>query len=323
MNKYFTACVLLSLSILINITAQTGQPNGKYVLVIHGGAGGVDAAMPDSIKSIYYSSLEEALKIGEKILKENGTSLDAVEQVIRYLEDNPYFNAGKGAVLTSAGEAELDASIMNGEDLSCGAVSNVKTVKNPISLARKVMEKTRHVMLTSEGAEKFAAEINLEIVEKDYFITPRVKNNYEKGIKQLIEEKKGTVGVVALDKKGNLAAGTSTGGMMLKMPGRVGDSPIIGAGTYADNRTCAVSCTGRGEQYIKHAVAFNVSALMLYKNLPLAEAVNEIFTERLNPDDGGLIAVDKDGNYVMHYNTQSMFRGVVTSGGVFETKIWE
>jgi beta-aspartyl-peptidase (threonine type) len=218
MNKYFTACVLLSLSILINITAQTGQPNGKYVLVIHGGAGGVDAAMPDSIKSIYYSSLEEALKIGEKILKENGTSLDAVEQVIRYLEDNPYFNAGKGAVLTSAGEAELDASIMNGEDLSCGAVSNVKTVKNPISLARKVMEKTRHVMLTSEGAEKFAAEINLEIVEKDYFITPRVKNNYEKGIKQLIEEKKGTVGVVALDKKGNLAAGTSTGGMMLKMP---------------------------------------------------------------------------------------------------------
>jgi len=323
MNKYFAACVLLSLSILINITAQTGQPNGKYVLVIHGGAGAVDATLPDSIKNFYYSSLEEALKIGEKILKENGTSLDAVEQVIRYLEDNPYFNAGKGAVLTSAGEAELDASIMDGKDLSCGAVSNVKTVKNPISLARKVMEKTPHVMLTSEGAEKFADEINLELVEKDYFITPRVKNNYEKGIKRLIEEKKGTVGVVALDKKGNLAAGTSTGGMMLKMPGRVGDSPIIGAGTYADNRACAVSCTGRGEQYIKHAVAFNVSALMLYKNLPLAEAVNEIFTERLNPNDGGLIAVDKDGNYVMHYNTQSMFRGVVTSGGVFETKIWE
>ncbi|HPI37122.1 MAG TPA: isoaspartyl peptidase/L-asparaginase [Ignavibacteriaceae bacterium] len=323
MNKYFAACVLLSLSILINITAQTGQPNGKYVLVIHGGAGAVDATLPDSIKNFYYSSLEEALKIGEKILKENGTSLDAVEHVIRYLEDNPYFNAGKGAVLTSAGEAELDASIMDGKDLSCGAVSNVKTVKNPISLARKVMEKTPHVMLTSEGAEKFAAEINLELVEKDYFITPRVKNNYEKGIKRLIEEKKGTVGVVALDKKGNLAAGTSTGGMMLKMPGRVGDSPIIGAGTYADNRACAVSCTGRGEQYIKHAVAFNVSALMLYKNLPLAEAVNEIFTERLNPNDGGLIAVDKDGNYVMHYNTQSMFRGVVTSGGVFETKIWE
>jgi len=323
MNKYFAACVLLSLSILINITAQTGQPNGKYVLVIHGGAGAVDATLPDSIKNFYYSSLEEALKIGEKILKENGTSLDAVEHVIRYLEDNPYFNAGKGAVLTSAGEAELDASIMDGKDLSCGAVSNVKTVKNPISLARKVMEKTPHVMLTSEGAEKFAAEINLELVEKDYFITPRVKNNYEKGIKRLIEEKKGTVGVVALDKKGNLAAGTSTGGMMLKMPGRVGDSPIIGAGTYADNRACAVSCTGRGEQYIKHAVAFNVSALMLYKNLPLADAVNEIFTERLNPNDGGLIAVDKDGNYVMHYNTQSMFRGVVTSGGVFETKIWE
>jgi beta-aspartyl-peptidase (threonine type) len=267
--------------------------------------------------------LQTALKIGEEILSSGGSSLDAVEKVIRYLEDNPDFNAGRGAVLTSEGKAELDASIMDGKDLSCGAVSNVKTVKNPISLARKVMENSPHVLFTSEGAESFAKQMNLEMVENEYFITPVVREKFEQRKKTTENDKKGTVGAVALDKLGNLAAGTSTGGMMLKMPGRVGDVPIIGAGTYADNRACAVSCTGKGEQYIRHAVAFNVSALMLYKKITLSEAVKEIFTERLRPNDGGIIAVDKDGNYIMHYNTKSMLRGVVNSEGVFEAKIWE
>lgn len=323
MKKLFPFFIFLMFITTMFVTAQSETAKQKYVLVIHGGAGGTDRNMPDSLKNIYLSSLQTALRIGEEILSKGGSSLDAVENVIRYLEDNPDFNAGRGAVLTSEGKAELDASIMNGKDLSCGAVSTVKTIKNPITLARKVMENSPHVLFTSEGAESFAKQMNLEIVENEYFVTPVVREKFEQRKKTKQDDKKGTVGAVALDKSGNLAAGTSTGGMMFKMPGRVGDVPIIGAGNYADNRTCAVSCTGKGEQYIRHAVAFNVSALMLYKKLSLSDAVNEIFTERLKPNDGGLIAVDKDGNYVMHYNTKSMFRGVVNSEGVFETKIWE
>jgi beta-aspartyl-peptidase (threonine type) len=323
MKKFFLFCIFLLFITNICLNAQSVDTKGKYVLVIHGGAGGTDVNIPDSLKNIYLSSLQTALKIGEEILSSGGSSLDAVEKVIRYLEDNPDFNAGRGAVLTSEGKAELDASIMDGKDLSCGAVSNVKTVKNPISLARKVMENSPHVLFTSEGAESFAKQMNLEMVENEYFITPVVREKFEQRKKTTENDKKGTVGAVALDKLGNLAAGTSTGGMMLKMPGRVGDVPIIGAGTYADNRACAVSCTGKGEQYIRHAVAFNVSALMLYKKITLSEAVKEIFTERLRPNDGGIIAVDKDGNYIMHYNTKSMLRGVVNSEGVFEAKIWE
>lgn len=323
MKKLFPFFIFLMFITTMFVTAQSETAKQKYVLVIHGGAGGTDRNMPDSLKNIYLSSLQTALRIGEEILSKGGSSLDAVENVIRYLEDNPDFNAGRGAVLTSEGKAELDASIMNGKDLSCGAVSTVKTIKNPITLARKVMENSPHVLFTSEGAESFAKQMNLEIVENEYFVTPVVREKFEQRKKTKQDDKKGTVGAVALDKSGNLTAGTSTGGMMFKMPGRVGDVPIIGAGNYADNRTCAVSCTGKGEQYIRHAVAFNVSALMLYKKLSLSDAVNEIFTERLKPNDGGLIAVDKDGNYVMHYNTKSMFRGVVNSEGVFETKIWE
>lgn len=323
MKKLFPFFIFLMFITTMFVTAQSETAKQKYVLVIHGGAGGTDRNMPDSLKNIYLSSLQTALRIGEEILSKGGSSLDAVENVIRYLEDNPDFNAGRGAVLTSEGKAELDASIMNGKDLSCGAVSTVKTIKNPITLARKVMENSPHVLFTSEGAESFAKQMNLEIVENEYFVTPVVREKFEQRKKTKQDDKKGTVGAVALDKSGNLAAGTSTGGMMFKMPGRVGDVPIIGAGNYADNRTCAVSCTGKGEQYIRHAVAFNVSALMLYKKVSLSDAVNEIFTERLKPNDGGLIAVDKDGNYVMHYNTKSMFRGVVNSEGVFETKIWE
>ncbi|MFA4922894.1 MAG: isoaspartyl peptidase/L-asparaginase [Ignavibacteriaceae bacterium] len=300
-----------------------GQTTGKYVLVIHGGAGGMDEQMPDSLKKEYLASLDEALEIGNLILASGGSSIDAVEAVLKYLEDNPLFNAGKGAVLTSEGIAEMDAAIMSGKDLSCGSVTGVKTIKNPVTLARAVMEKSPHVFLSGEGAEKFAGEVGIQKVNPKYFIE---ENRYEKWIKELNEikkKKKGTVGAVALDKFGNLAAATSTGGMSMKKPGRVGDAPVIGAGTYANNKTCAVSCTGWGEKFIKNTVAFNVSAMMEYKNMSLRDAANEMIHKRLSPNDGGLIAVDKDGNFTLQFNTKSMLRGFVTSEGKREVKIWE
>lgn len=296
------------------------QTTGKYVLVIHGGAGGMDELMPESLKQEYLSSLNKALEIGENILANNGTGIDAVEKVINYLEDNPLFNAGKGSVLTSEGKAEMDAAIMSGKDLSCGSVTGIKRIKNPISLARAVMEKSKHVFLAGEGAEKFAKEVGFKLVNPKYFI---VENRYELWLKEIKKKKKGTVGAVALDKFGNLAAATSTGGMSMKKPGRVGDVPIIGAGTYANNKTCAVSCTGWGEKFIKNTVAFNLSAMMEYKNMSLHDAANEMINKRLSPNDGGLIAIDKDGNFTLQYNTKSMLRGYVTSDGKKEVKIWE
>jgi len=299
------------------------QTTGKYILLIHGGAGGMDENMPDSLKQEYLSSLNKALEIGEKILANNGTSIDAVEKMINYLEDNPLFNAGKGSVLTSEGKAEMDAAIMSGKDLSCGSVTGIKKIKNPVSLARAVMEKSQHVFLASEGAEKFAKEVGFKSVNPKYFI---VENRYDKWKKEkndIKKKKKGTVGAVALDKFGNLAAATSTGGMSMKKPGRVGDAPIIGAGTYANNKTCAISCTGWGEKFIKNTVAFNISAMIEYKNMSLSDAANEMIHKRLNPNDGGLIAVDKDGNFTLQFNTKSMLRGFVTSDGKREVKIWK
>ncbi|MFA6979650.1 MAG: isoaspartyl peptidase/L-asparaginase [Ignavibacteriaceae bacterium] len=295
------------------------QTTGKYVLVIHGGAGGMDENMPDSLKQEYLSSLNKALEIGEQILASGGTSIDAVEKVINYLEDNPLFNAGKGAVLTSEGKAEMDAAIMSGKDLSCGSVTGIKKIKNPVSLARAVMEKSSHVFFSGEGAEKFAKEVGFKSVNPKYF---SVENRYEIWLKEIKKKKKGTVGAVALDKNRNLAAATSTGGMSMKKPGRVGDAPIIGAGTYANNKTCAVSCTGWGEKFIKNTVAFNVSAMMEYKNMCLSDAVNEMIHKRLNQNDGGLIAIDKDGNFTLQFNTKSMLRGFLTSDGKKEVKIW-
>lgn len=299
------------------------QTTGKYVLVIHGGAGGMDENMPESLKQEYLSSLNKALEIGQQVLSNDGTAIDAVEKVINYLEDNPLFNAGKGSVLTSEGKAEMDAAIMNGKDLSCGSVTGIKRIKNPISLARAVMEKSKHVFLAGEGAEKFAKEVGFKFVNPKCFLT---ENRYDKWLKEKNEikkKKKGTVGAVALDKNGNLAAATSTGGMSMKKPGRVGDVPVIGAGTYANNKTCAVSCTGWGEKFIKNTVAFNVSAMMEYKNMSLTDAANEMINKRLNPNDGGLIAVDKDGNITLQFNTKSMLRGFVTSDGKKEVRIWE
>lgn len=313
--------LLCGLLVLAQPDKNAGQ-SPRYVLVLHGGAGGWSRdVFKDSIKLIHKAGIERALKAGTDILNAGGSSLDAVETAVRILEDDPLFNAGRGAVLTSEGVAELDASIMNGKDKSAGAVASVTKIKNPISAARAVMEKSPHVLLSAAGAEKFAGEHGLELVENSYFITGETKEILRK--RKETEEKKGTVGAVALDKNGNLAAATSTGGMMFKMPGRIGDAPIIGAGNYADNRTCAVSCTGRGEKYIKNAVAFHISALMEYKGFSLSQAVDYVMDTKLEKGDGGVISVDKDGNFYMKYTTAGMIRAAANSEGVWEIKIWD
>ncbi len=322
------ARTLMAVVLLILVSAgaygqpQVGTPRGtSYTIVIHGGAGTIDESMPDSVKQAYLGALAQALEIGKAVLAKGGTSLDAVEQVLRYFENDPKFNAGIGAVYTADTSHELDASIMDGRDLSCGAVAAVRHIAHPISLARLVMEKSPHVLLVAAGAETFAQQMGVGLVPSTFFDTP---DRY----RQLINAKQrtkehGTVGCVALDVHGNLAAGTSTGGMTNKMPGRVGDSPLIGDGTYANNATCAVSCTGWGEKFIKNTVAFNVSALMAYKGMTLQQAADEMIFHRLAKDDGGLIAVDARGNYAMPFNSSGMFRGVATSAGTFEVKIWK
>jgi len=315
----FTAGLIL-LTQLIDLKGTENNKESRYVIVVHGGAGAMSKNIPDSLREVYYKSLSEALNIGKNILEKDGSALDAVEKIINYLEDNPDFNAGKGAVFTSEDTHELDASIMSGIDLSCGAVAGVKHIKNPISLARLVMEKSPHVLFAGEGAEQFGKKMNVEFVENDYFHTPE---QLQKWNERKSENKKVTVGCVVLDKKGNLAAGTSTGGMSGKMPGRVGDSPLINAGTYANNKTCAVSATGWGELFIRNTVAFNISALMEYKNMSLKEASKLMIMDRLPEKSGGIIAVDKDGNYAAEFNTNSMLRGIADSDGNFEIKIWE
>jgi beta-aspartyl-peptidase (threonine type) len=308
---------------------NAAEPRGerkRFAIALHGGAGkSPTAAEAPAVEK----SLAEALAIGVKTLKEGGTSLDAVEQVIRLLEDDPLFNAGRGAVFNSAGGHELDASIMDGRTKGCGAVAAVRTVRHPISLSRLVMEKTRHVLLASDGAEKFADEMQVERVENSWFDTEKQRKDWEKAkaeaakqsSREQIEGHFGTVGCVALDTHGDLAAGTSTGGLTNKKFGRVGDSPIVGAGTYADNQTCAVSCTGIGEQFIRHAVAYDISARLAYLNQPLGEAVSEVLTKRLNANDGGIIAVAADGTIVMDFSTVGMARAAADSSGRREVKI--
>ena len=311
-------CFLLFLFFISQITFS--QSN-KYGLAIHGGAGMIlKSNMTPEKETEYIQKLNDALQTGYKILENGGSSLDAVVAVINIMEDSPLFNAGKGAVLTEKGVAELDASIMDGKTLKAGAVAGIKHVKNPITLARLVMDKSPHVMMIGEGAEEFAKENNMEMVENNYFITPERWRQYQKmkeaQDKKQKEEKHGTVGCVALDKNGNLAAGTSTGGMMMKKFGRVGDSPIIGAGTFADNNTCAVSGTGYGEYFIRLGVARDISDLMAYKNLSLSEAANEVIMKKLPQlgGDGGIIAIDKNGNIAMPFNTDGMYRGYLLNG---------
>lgn len=308
--------------------AETATPTrAEYAIVIHGGAGTIRREeMTPERDSAYRAALNEALNIGEAILKSGGTSADAVEKTIMYLEDIPLFNAGKGAVFTNEGKNELDAAFMEGASLRAGAVGGLTNIKNPIRAARAVMEKSQHVFLIGKGAEQFAQEQGLETVDPEYFFTqPRwdalqkAKAQEDKStgmLPQNADYKYGTVGCVALDKNGNITAGTSTGGMTNKRWNRVGDVPIIGAGTYANNATCGVSCTGHGEYFIRYTVGHDVSALIEYKGLSLAEAADLVINKKLKEagGDGGLIAVDKFGNVTMPFNSEGMYRGYAKPG---------
>lgn len=320
--------------------------NPKIGFMIHGGAGVIKkgSLTPEKEKE-YKAKLEEAVLAGYKALQDGKTSLDAVETAIKMLEDSPLFNAGKGAVFTADGKNELDAAVMDGKNLMAGAVAGLHHVKNPISLARAVMEKSPHVMMIGDGAEKFAKEIGIEIVDEKYFWTQERWDSLQKILKEekekpkakdekkeptsfydvekmtetqrLPENKFGTVGAVALDKNGNLAAGTSTGGMTNKKYGRVGDVPIIGAGTYANNDTCAVSATGWGEFFIRLGVARDISSLMEYRALPVQQAADLVIKQKLQQagGDGGVIVIDKFGNMAVSFNSEGMYRAYIDSEG--------
>ncbi|MEZ4885888.1 MAG: isoaspartyl peptidase/L-asparaginase [Chitinophagales bacterium] len=335
-----TTCNHQNTSMLTTAKVETQITENQFVppitLVIHGGAGTIlKEDMSPELENAYTSKLTEALKAGFEILENGGSSIDAVQKVINILEDSPLFNAGKGAVFTNDGHNELDASIMDGKTLNAGAVAGVKTVKNPIDAARKVMENSPHIMMAGNGADIFAKEQGLKLVDSSYFFTQKRWDALQKALKYEKMEldhdsndndkKKGTVGAVALDKNGNLAAGTSTGGMTNKRWGRVGDSPIIGAGTYANNQTCAVSSTGHGEFFIRNVVAYDIAALMEYGGKTLQEAADYVVNQKLKEQDarGGVIALDAKGNYAMPFNTEGMYRGVIQEGKEVEVLIYK
>ncbi len=296
-----------------------------YALAIHGGAGVIERAnMSAAYEAEVRDVLAKAVSIGEDLLKANAPAEEVVVAVISYLEDMPQFNAGKGAVFTYEGTNELDASLMRGQDLEAGAVSGVSGVKHPIQLAQRVLNESVHVMLSGKGAEAFAREQKLELVDSSYFHTDARYQSWKRAraksdAKPELSEngKFGTVGCVALDMSGNLAAGTSTGGMTLKRYGRIGDSPVIGAGTYADNRSCAVSATGHGEYFIRYAVAHDIAARMLHGGKSLDQASREVIMDELKPvgGEGGVIAVDHQGNIAMPFNSAGMYRGYATPAG--------
>lgn len=297
----------------------------KFAIAIHGGAGTlIKGKITPKKEENYKAVLDKALESGYLVLENGGTALDAVETAVKHLEDSPLFNAGKGSVFTNNGTHEMDASIMDGETLDAGAVSLITGIKNPVSLAREVMDKTEHVFLAGEGAMRFAKSLGYPVEKPDYFydefryqqwqhIKDSDKFQLDHSLKK--DEKFGTVGAVACDKSGNLAAATSTGGMTNKRWGRIGDSPMVGAGTYANNKTCAVSCTGSGEFFIRGVVAYDVSCLMEYKGMSLAKAASEVINDRILKigGDGGLIAVDTKGNVSMPFNTEGMYRAFKTS----------
>jgi len=304
----------------INQPSDNSTPSSEsrldWAIVIHGGAGVItrDKMTPEMDKD-YRAALSVALETGKKILIEGGTALDAVEMTVRVMEDNPLFNAGKGAVFNHNGINELDAAIMDGSNLAAGAVTCVTDIKNPVTAARKVMTNSIHVLLSGAGASQFAMEQGLEIVSPEYFRTDRRFNELQEALKN---EKNGTVGCCALDKNGNLAAATSTGGRTNKKYNRIGDTPIIGAGTYANNNTCAVSGTGIGEFFMRLTVAHDISALMEYKNLSLVQASDLVVYDKLakaGKGSGGVICLDKSGNIAMPFNTEGMFRGFSTAEG--------
>lgn len=316
--------------------AEQANERTEWALALHGGAGTISQDLPDSIKQNYYDGLEEALTIGENILIEGGSALDAIEQVVRALEDNPLFNAGNGSVFTIDGTHELDAAIMDGSTMQAGALTGLTTVKNPVTLARIVMEESRHIFFSGNGAEQYADQTDVERVPNDHFHTERRYRQWQQAQEQsdlynpvetdpysyITDNKFGTVGAVAIDKDGNLAAATSTGGMTNKQFGRVGDVPIIGSGTFA-NHVAAISATGWGERIMEQVSANTIANLMEFGGYSLDDAVDFVLTERLQPGDAGFIAVDSYGNIVMDMNTTGMFRGSINSHGERVVKIWE
>lgn len=319
---FYMAFVLIYLS----LEAQTSS---KYALVIHGGAGVMsEKSMTPEMQEEYLRVLNRALQVGDSVLLHGGTCLDAVEKTIIILEDSPLFNAGKGAVFTHDGTIELDASVMYGKTLEAGAVSGIKDIRNPISLARTVMEKSEHVFLTGIGASQFAVEHGFKTVENSYFFTEKRYKSLQELLKKernpVTGDKHGTVGCVALDTFGNIAAGTSTGGMTNKKYGRVGDSPVIGAGTYANNQTGGFSCTGHGEYYIRLGFSRDISAMMEYRKTDIRKACRaEIDKLTQMGGTGGVIGLDRKGNIAMEFNTSGMFRGYIKSNGEKEVAIFK
>ncbi len=318
MKKTYT---LLALILLI-ISCDTVNKN-EFAIVIHGGAGTIlKENMSNELENAYRDKMKEALEAGYYILKTNGTSIDAVEATIKILEDSELFNAGRGSVLSNNEEVEMDASIMTGHNLNAGAISGIKQIKNPISLARKVMEESEHVFLSGEGAEDFAVSKGFETVENNSFITERRLNSVRNAKKRdsIQDNKFGTVGCVALDKFGNITSGTSTGGMTNKKWNRIGDVPIIGAGTYANNNTCGISSTGWGEYFIRNVVAYDISSQIDYLKIDINQAAkNTLKKVKDLGGSGGVIGIDNTGNVMMDFNTKGMYRGYIKSDG--ETKI--
>lgn len=331
--KQLIVFIIITLVLLPACTKQfntgKGEKNAEFGLVIHGGAGNIiKSNFTPEQEAEYNAKLSEALETGYKMLEEGKKSLEVVEAVVRILEDSPLFNAGKGAVFTAEGKNELDAALMDGATLKAGSVAGVTHIKNPVSLARLVMEKSPHVMMVGAGAEKFAKSFpEIEFVDSSYFYTEKswkalMRAKEKEGTN--VDQKMGTVGCAALDRDGNLAAATSTGGMTNKKFGRVGDCPIIGAGTYANNKTCAISATGHGEYFIRNVVAYDISSLIDYKNLSLKDAASRVVMEKLKHQkgEGGVIGIDKNGNVVMTFNSAGMFRGYKLNNGEKVVKLF-
>ncbi|MFL2603256.1 MAG: isoaspartyl peptidase/L-asparaginase family protein [Flavobacteriaceae bacterium] len=316
-----------SLLMLLYLFYSCNSNKVEFAIVIHGGAGTIlKKNMSDEMELAYKLKLEEAINAGYNILEKNGSSKDAVEETIKILENSELFNAGKGSVLSNKGVVEMDASIMNGQNLNAGAISGIKTIKNPISAARLVMEKSEHVFLSGEGAEEFAKLQGLDIIDNEYFITEtRLKSLLNAKKRDSIKDNKfGTVGCVAIDKFGNITSGTSTGGMTNKKWNRIGDVPIIGAGTYANNNTCGISSTGWGEYFIRNVVAYDISSQIEYKKISIdLAAKNTLKKVKDLGGNGGVIGIDKNGNILMDFNTEGMYRGYKKSDGESEISIYK
>ncbi|HEA31500.1 MAG TPA: isoaspartyl peptidase/L-asparaginase [Leeuwenhoekiella sp.] len=351
--------IFYSLVLLLSLSACKENPSGEdgamtstpekqrdsvqdFAIVIHGGAGTIlKENMTDSLETAYEAKLTEAIQTGYKILQNGGTSLEAVQRTINVMENSPLFNSAKGAVFNHEGKNELDASIMDGKTLNAGAVAGVTNIKNPINLANEVMVNSEHVLLSGKGAEEFAEEQGLEIVDPSYFFTQKRYDALQRTLEQektakkdtktafydpfIKDDKYGTVGCVALDKNGNLAAGTSTGGMNNKRYNRIGDSPIIGAGTYANNKTCGVSSTGWGEYFMRGLVAYDISAMMEYGGKSLKEATDAVIQKKLTNmgGTGGIISLDNNGNVSMEFNTPGMYRAYMNDKGELQLGIYK